>query len=222
MDWKQTAAALVREVAADDLAAHEVRILEPSELGIIAPAGIGGWFGLASYELLNCDPAAVALLVVDGSKFDTDLERVGAVLHEFCHWLDFGRELVRPSKVLRPRTARERDLLELKSRLLAAIALRDLEATPDTQSDVPRWHQHGTRFVIAAAVLAYRAGEIIEAIRPRHLRFSSDYSGVPESSWAAVLGDEVERGGSIASIIAGRPPEAFCRAWRSITGEALG
>lgn len=221
MDWRQAAAELIKAIAADDLTAHEVRIFEPQELGIIAPVGIGGWFGLASYTLANCDPAAVALLVVDGSKFDTDLERVGAVAHEFCHWLDFGRWLVRPSKALRPRTARERDLLELKSRLLAAIAVRDLEATPDTGSDVPRWDGHGHRFVRAAAVLAYRVGQVCEAIRPTHLRFSTDYTGIPESSWLTVLGDEVTLPGAIGAIIDSKPPQRFVEAWRSVTGEVL-
>jgi hypothetical protein len=220
MDWRQAAAEIIREIAVEDLQGHDLRILEPQELGVLAPPGVGGWFGLASYELAGCDPADVALLVVDPAGFTNDIERIGAALHEFAHWLDWGRDLVKPEKVLGPRSARHRELLELRSRLLAALAIREMEATPAADSDVPRWEGHEQRFVLAAAVLSHRAGEIIEAVRPRHLKFSSDYTGVTEGSWLSVLGDTVTRSGAIGDILDAEHPAAFVRAWQGVTGGA--
>lgn len=211
MDWKTTAAALIREVAADDLTDGVIAIVEPGEIGLTLPDAVGGLHSARVYELTGCDPRGFAC-VVQADKFDTDVERLGAVLHELVHRIETGPFEVTTDTETEVVTERESLLLQLLL-LAGRDRVRSRKLKP--------WHQHGHNFVRAAAVVAYRVGQVCEAVRPRHLRFSQDYFNVPETSWAAVLSDEIEQPGAIGAILATDPPEPFKQAWASVTGEVL-
>lgn len=219
MDWRQDAIDLMRAVC-PDADGLEIRIAEPAELGLVLPDGVGGFYGAAGYALAGCDPSECLLVCVDGSRFSTWQERVGAVAHEVAHWLDAGPPRL-PAAVLKPTSEWEAMLLELQTRALAAVAVKRIEAVPIGEDTLPRWHQHGHNFVRCGAILAYRVGQLVEAIRPHHLRFSQDYTNVSEPSWFAPLAAEIEQPGAIGAILATDPPEPFKQAWRSITGEVL-
>lgn len=211
MDWKQAAAALIREVAADDLTDGGIAIVEPGELGLTLPDAVGGLHSSRVYELTGCDPRGFAC-VVQADRFDTDVERIGAVLHELVHRIETGPFEITVDTDAEVVTERESLLLQLLL-LAGRDRVRSRKLKP--------WHQHGHNFVRCGAILAHRAGLLAESIRPRHLRFSTDYTGVPESSWTAVLAAEIERGGAIGSIIGSKPPQRFVEAWASVTGEVL-
>jgi hypothetical protein len=209
MDWRRVAADIAAEIAGDDLRGP-VMVLEPSEIGLTLPAGIGGLHGQTVYALSGCDPSGFAC-VVQGDRFDSDVDRIGAVLHELAHRIDSG-----PVEIdTEPPTELERSELSILIQLILSARSGHIRRTKR-----PPWYQHEQRFVLAAAVLAYRAGEIIEAVRPRHLKFSSDYTGVTEGSWLSVLGDTVTRSGAIGDILDAEHPAAFVRAWASVTGGA--
>jgi hypothetical protein len=209
MDWRRAAAAIINEIAADDIAGP-VMVLEPSEIGLSLPAGIGGLHSPTVYALSGCDPSGFGC-VVQGDRFDSDLERIGAVLHELAHRIDGG-----PVEIdTEPPTEVERSELSILVQLILAARSGYVK-----RSKRPAWYQHEQRFVIASSILAYRAGEIMAAIRPRHLRFSYDYTGITEQSWFGVLGDVLTRSGSIREILDTEPPEAFTRAWASVVGGA--
>lgn len=211
MDWKTTAAALIREVAADDLTDECIVIVEPAEIGLTLPDAVGGLHSARVYELASCDPRGFAC-VVQSDRFNTDVERIGAVLHELVHRIETGPFEITVDTDAEVVTERESLLLQLLL-LAGRDRVRSRKLKP--------WHQHGHNFVRCGAILAHRVGQVCEAVRPSHLRFSTDYTGISESSWAAVLGDEIEQGGSIAAILERQPSESFCRAWASVTGEVL-
>lgn len=214
MNWKQAAELLIREVAADDIDDRRIVIATPTEAGIVLPSGLGGWFGTSVYELLEVDVQDVAF-VIDPDRFRGMPSVLGACLHELAHWLEDGHQVVRPASVL-PRIANP-EVEALYYRLLAAISLS--KAPPATETKP--WDSHGHQFARICAILAYRAGQLCESIRPSHLRYSMDYVAIPEGSWLEPLGDDLTRSGSIRSIVSQRPPEAFQRAWQSVTGEVI-
>lgn len=212
MNWKQAAELLIREIAADDVDTGHLMIAEPGELGLVLPPDVGGLHSPTVYSLSGCDPSGFGC-VVQGDRFDDDRQRIGAVLHELAHRIDDGPVELDDRE---PPTAIEQSELAILIQLVLGVRSQRIQ-----RRTLPAWYGHGSRFVRIAAVLADRANRVCEAIRPSHLRYSSDYTGLSEGSWLEPLADDLRRSGSIRAIISDPPPEPFRRAWRVVAGESI-
>lgn len=210
---------LLRNVAGDDLAARGCYIIgfdeierDHSELyrhGSLAWTSTrldmmlqpwltsqGRWTGRGFACILNPD------------ALKTLQDTIGCACHEIAHWLsdDFASH--------QSVEVDDSERLELVAGLVDWVA----------SDEAPKvaWQQHEARFCRAAAHLAYRIGNEVESVRPRHLRFSQQYVGVPENTWMTILSDELSRStGSIADILTTEPPEHFTSFWKDLTCEPL-
>jgi hypothetical protein len=208
MNWQRDATDILEQVLAADLNGGKVIVTTPAEIGLADPPTIGGWFSGAVYDIVGADDRDCVLVVAE-SHWHSWLDRVGVALHEASHWLDVGRQPIIRSQQIRqlvPQDPASQAQIDVLFRVIAAVQLEQAEPIA-----VPRWYGHGADFVRCAAMVAHRAGQIAEAIRPRHLRFGEQYFPAPyrENEWMALLADEIRLPGPIRQIIAQRPAERF-------------
>jgi len=133
---------------------------------------------------------------------------IGACLHEYAHYCDWG-------------SAGDFDS---PSERIAAVEMlhswRPLLATAqDDELALPRWVNHGQRFVRACCHLAHRTAYAVESVRPGHLSFGSRYYGsqFTEATWMQSLAAELHSAGSIRDILSTDPPIDFTELFKEAT-----
>jgi len=206
-DWQPQCESFLRSVC-PDLEGVPVYLLDGSEIHSKLPLHILGWTGSEALEVARLhNPAhwqgVGFATVIWPERFDSWQALIGGLLHEIAHYLDVPPEL----PVERPAAT-----------IVADMAMTQMEMVQQWQSN-PTWYipvnyQHEPRFVRAAAHLAYRAGQQCESIRPKHLRFVSDYYPEPlsENCVLTLLESELGSESPIREIIGSEPPQAF-RQW---------
>lgn len=136
--------------------------------------------------------------VVFRERIASWVDVLGCCVHELSHWLSDDR----------PADTRPADELE---RELADWAAATYER-PN-----PPWQDHESPFIRAAAHLSNRAGIVLEAIRPRTVRFSTAYTGYSENTWMRTLETELDYSGSIRELLRTDPPADFMDLWNFVT-----
>lgn len=126
-------------------------------------------------------------------------EVLGIATHELAHWLT-------------SEPVHHQDTAESLA-VVAEYAISD-----NTTSPWPPWTNHGRDFCRAAAHLSARAGELVASVRPSLVRFSMQYSHVPESTWLEILAGELQYSGPIREILRQPPPQRFTELWNTIEG----
>ncbi len=212
MTWQAECEVILMDVAADDLSGRPIYILNGRDVERydqrLASDGMG-WTSRVA-DLMLADHLADQwqgrgfACVVYPERCQDAQHLVGCVLHEAAHHLTYPV----PSATTVPVEA-------VSVELLSWIPQRPRPATPIS---TPPWYQHEAPFTRAAAMLAYRVSNIIESVRPHHLRFVRPYyQGFTEDHFVQALHDDVRRSGSIRDILADDPPGAFTRLYAMAT-----
>ena len=200
--------AIIRAIAPDDIDAKPIYLVDAADLGLAMTDTL-------AFTNRSCDLMLRPFLestgrwrgrgfacVIDRQVLDP-VQRIGVVLHELAHWLDTGDQPDHPVMSRRQPAA----AMELSDAIVGSLT-------------IPAWFGHEERFVRAAAHLAYRVAGLIEAVRPRHLRFIGPYHREPfsEAVFMDALSDELTRSDSIRSVLDTAAPEAFVERWEMATG----
>jgi hypothetical protein len=208
--WQSQCEQFLQSVAPSDLDGVPIYLLDGAEIHSRLPLHVLGWTGSDALEVarLHCPDHWQGVgfaTVLWPERFESWQALIGGVLHELAHWIDAPPQL--PAE---PRPA---------ASIVADMAMTQMEMVQQWQSD-PTWHipanyQHEARFVRISGHLAYRAGQQMESIRPKHLRFVSDYYQPPlsENCVLTLLESELDSESPIRSIIATEPPERFRQAF---------
>jgi hypothetical protein len=227
MNWTEQAIDLLREIAPDDLDGVPVYVIDFRQVATYEPrlrfGSCEAWTGPLA-DLLVADflhrsgrwKGRGFATVIHGDRLPTWQARMGAAVHELSHFLET------------PQTPAS----ELSESELLRHAVAFLRATPQAWSDpsqqaqppaktLPPWHDHGSRFVRSAAILAHRTERLIESIRPRMVRFSRDYLGqkFTEQTFVDSLGEAVEDPRPIREILENSPPKEFTELWELATSD---
>lgn len=221
-DRLQIAEAVLREVAADDLADRPVYIIDTQEPGAERFRDPGprvlAWTSRAAdlqarsfLRAANRWQGRGFCCIVHTERLGSLPSLIGTCLHELAHWLSWP---MATDTEVDERVERE----PLPRWFLDWAATAKVEPPPAAKP----WHGHGQQFVRACSVLSTRVESVMEAVRPRFVNFGEHYFGHPftETTWLSTLRDEVVRPGSIREILADEPPKAFKRAYKLATGEA--
>ena len=217
-EWKQTAVELLQAIT-PEFREVPVYVIDPDELASFDErfAGVcpkaNGWTGVL------CDHLCSEYLRADGSwqgagfaaviRGDREpLDCIATVLHEASHYLDWhGQQVfqvVRAEHVAKP-------LHDLHHQVAAANAVCKVRLAP--------WYLHERRFVRAACHVANRAGELLAAIRPKHVAFATDYYGQPftEQAFSDALSTELRQCRPVTEILASEPCDAFRERYKQAT-----
>jgi hypothetical protein len=225
VNWTEQAVNLLREIAADDLNRTPVYVIDFAEVATYEPrlrfGSCEAWTGPLA-DLLVADflhrsgrwQGRGFATVIHGDRLPTWQARMGAAVHELAHYLET------------PQTPAN----ELSETEVLKHAVAFLKAVPQAWSDpsqqaqppattLPPWHDHGSRFVRSAAILAHRTERLIESIRPRMVRFSRAYLGpkFTETMFVDALDEQASDPRPIRKILEDSPPKEFLELWELAT-----
>ena len=219
MNWITASEQLIHEIAGDDLEGQAVYLVPFAWVAEYEPRLRGGYCSawtspladlllhkwLSSHNRWHGRGFAT---ILHGDQLQTVQTFAGAVLHELGHYLTFAL----PHEVA--------ELDHTSERVLSWVPLHWADPLPVRidPRPLPRWHDHGTDFVRACCHLAHRVENVLESVRPHHIRFVKPYYfGYSESHFLQALGSELERTGSIRAILAEPAPTAFTALWQRAT-----
>ena len=219
--WQRIAAQLIREIAPHDVADRALYLVDFADLQAVHNFAAIDFQDTLAFTHRRCDLMLRTWLesigqwqgrgfaaVVRRDQFGSLPDLLGCVLHEFSHALDHGLKTSDddPDNVLAklpPHAA-----MKLSRLVMESISER-----------VPPWFKHEERFIRASCHLAYRAGQVLECVKPSHLKFASHYHRQPyhEAAWMTALASELTSDQPIRSILATPAPAAFTERWRDAT-----
>ncbi len=215
---------LLRAVAGDDLRGVPVYLVGYSELEAYEPrlalkealGWTSGWADLLLSDLMRSRGLWRGRgfgCAIDDNKITSFVDQAGIVLHEFTHYLD--RPVSAPGQ-------------PVSKELLSLFEVQLLRKLPDTEkafvTPIPdlQWEDHEAPFVRIACHVWYRANWVMECIRPRHLRFATQYYGptFTDGHWIRSLRSELssKRHLPITKILKTKPPESFEKLYHLATG----
>ncbi len=217
--WKAKAELLLRMVAEQDLEGVPVYIVAKIDLDqtFLGKPSWGAWTSnVGDIELMGIlEPQGLWQgrgfgMVLDESKLISEPDRLGACLHELAHFLDQA-----------PLYKIELDENALRAFAVALQANRTTKAIqpPVEPKEPPPWAGHGERFVRACCHLAHRAGQVLESIQPKHLRFGATYYGQrgTENVWMQSLASELDDTRPIRAILDSDAPLEFLKRYDDAT-----
>ena len=215
MSWIHSSEQLIQEIAGDDMVDQAcylvpfawVREHEPRLRGGSCAAWTSPLADLLLHKWLSNNNrwhGRGFATIIHGDQLQTVQAFAGAVLHEFGHYLTFDV----------PQEVSELD--HTSERVLSWVPLSWAELSPVAVDPrpLPRWHEHGADFVRACCHLAHRVESVLGSVRPHHIRFvRAYYLGFSEGNFMEALSSELDRGGSIRSILRTNAPDEFTELW---------
>jgi hypothetical protein len=139
----------------------------------------------------------------------------GCVLHEYSHFIEDYNEARYSKPIPRWSKAEARKADEFNSAVASFIATSALPS----QAELPRWSGHGIDFVRIASHCSYRAGRLVESIKPKHLRSVSPYHVFGSEDQALeACSEELDCELPLIELLRTDPPERLVRYWDALTG----
>jgi hypothetical protein len=217
--WTEKAELLLRTIAADDLDGRGCYVVDFESIAHIEPRLHGSrslaWTSFLLPTTIRPWLESQGRWIGDGfgtvvhrDRIPTWIDTLGCCVHELAHWVSDDRAI------------EVRDQIPVEMAEQFAMALRDWsDRGEDTPRTNPTWFQHEAPFVRAACHLAHRAGQVAEAIRPKHVQFATQYYPQPfnEETFMSSLSSELDSTGSIREILRSDAPDEFTELWTIAT-----
>lgn len=217
--WKSVCESIVREAAPEDCEGLPIHFVERSEVPVTWPEQAKAFTGLPAvrFSMVAGGPGRGFSACFDLEQFSSWRELIGAVCHEFSHFLDSPPPPI--EQIPQPDNPETEKLLQVYKTLLAEHTLKMGDQYRADMKTPPKWFLHEERFVRAAAHMAVRVGALVESVRPSHLSFGERYFGFPftEATWVGTLEAELSYRGSIRALLDIEPPEQFIELYRLAT-----
>jgi hypothetical protein len=125
-------------------------------------------------------------------------EVLGIATHELAHWLTG-----------EPCSGKE------QAESLAIVS--EYASSDNSEPPSPPWLGHGPDFILAAAHLTHRAQKLVGSVGPHQVRFSRQYTGIPEPTWMAAIEKELTHSGPIRNLLTDTlPPPRFGELWYQV------